>query len=78
MEEFVREHDEDLYGQTSLSPSKSALSTNSMSLHGLQSLINVHIVNGFNTLVELHAHLDSLNLLDPNRLRPTWDTYFMV
>ncbi|KZT62600.1 hypothetical protein CALCODRAFT_533680 [Calocera cornea HHB12733] len=49
------------------------------SLHTLaRSLTHVSVLNGFATIPELHAHLDALDLLDPERLRPGWDSYFMV
>ncbi|KAI8980756.1 cytidine deaminase-like protein [Trametes punicea] len=40
-------------------------------------LANVHVVNSFETVSELQDHLTEINLLDPERLRPAWDTYFM-
>jgi dCMP deaminase len=39
--------------------------------------ISVSIYNNFPNLKELHEHLESINLLDPDRVRPSWDTYFM-
>lgn len=47
-------------------------------LHSMQPLIDVHIVNSFDTMAAFYSHLDSLRLLDPDRIRPRWDTYFMV
>lgn len=35
------------------------------------------MVNAFQTIPALHDHLGEINLLDPDRLRPGWDTYFM-
>lgn len=52
--------------------------TSLSSLHRLQPLVNVHIVNAFESLDALYSHLDALDLVNPDRLRPTWDTYFMV
>lgn len=48
------------------------------SLRSVQDLVDVHINNDFNEFSELHAHLENLNLLDPQHLRPSWDAYFMV
>lgn len=42
------------------------------------SSAHIKINNRFPTLDELHLHLDQLNLLDEERLRPGWDLYFMV
>lgn len=44
----------------------------------LQDLTDVRVINSFHSISDLYAHLDSLNLLDPENLRPGWDAYFMV
>lgn len=36
------------------------------------------IYNSFPTLAAFHEHLNGLDLLNQDRLRPSWDTYFMV
>ena len=41
-------------------------------------MATVSICNNFPTIDALCAHLDELNLLDEERLRPGWDMYFMV
>jgi hypothetical protein len=38
----------------------------------------LHVVNNFDSLAALYSHLDDINLLDADRLRPSWDSYFMV
>ncbi|EIW64353.1 deoxycytidine monophosphate deaminase [Trametes versicolor FP-101664 SS1] len=43
----------------------------------LSNLAGVQVMNSFETISGLHEHLAELNLLDPERLRPDWDTYFM-
>ena len=48
------------------------------SLHDLSDMVNVHITNPFRSVSDFRRHLDSLNLLDPEQLRPGWDAYFMV
>ena len=48
------------------------------SLRALSDLVNIQIVNSFTTLQGLHAHLDDVDLLHPEHLRPSWDAYFMV
>jgi len=38
----------------------------------------LHIVNDFDTIEAFHSHLDDVDLLNEDRMRPSWDTYFMV
>ena len=47
-------------------------------LHNLQHYVTVHVINNFDNVAALHSYLDDINLLDGNRLRPSWDSYFMV
>lgn len=47
-------------------------------LHAVFSLVKLTIINTFQTVSDLHDHLDSLNILSTERLRPRWDCYFMV
>lgn len=47
-------------------------------LRALRRVVHIHISNIYPTAAQLHAHLDAINLLEPERLRPGWDTYFMV
>ena len=44
----------------------------------MRTLVDVHIDNSFPTVAALYEHLDKLDLLNMERLRPGWDTYFMV
>ncbi|KAJ1836138.1 Deoxycytidine monophosphate (dCMP) deaminase [Coemansia sp. RSA 2711] len=39
---------------------------------------NVTIANTFQTLDGLYAHMDKIDLTNGERLRPSWDTYFML
>lgn len=41
-------------------------------------LASVTICNNFENVDGLWRYLDSVNLMDEERLRPGWDTYFMV
>jgi dCMP deaminase len=76
---FVKEHDDIMYGTIPDTPFTTTFgSKNSSSLRALNDVVNVHILNSFESIPELRAHLDALNLLDPEHLRPGWDTYFMV
>ena len=36
------------------------------------------ISSNYNKEIELYKILDDINLLDNERIRPCWDTYFMV
>lgn len=63
----------------SISP-KGSTSTDATSA-GLKNALayaQLQVMNNFATVPELEAHLDTLNLTDGERLRPGWDTYFMV
>ncbi|KAJ9106978.1 hypothetical protein QFC20_003878 [Naganishia adeliensis] len=39
---------------------------------------HLSVMNNFPTVRELEGYLDELNLVDGERLRPGWDTYFMT
>ncbi|THH11059.1 hypothetical protein EW145_g900 [Phellinidium pouzarii] len=41
-------------------------------------LCHVNVINSFPSAHQLYAHLDALDILNPDRLRPGWDSYFMV
>jgi dCMP deaminase len=41
-------------------------------------LVNLRISNRFSTKEALYAHLDGLDIIRPDRLRPSWDDYFMT
>jgi dCMP deaminase len=70
LEQFIRQHDQEVYGTTP--------SNDISPLQQLDKLVNLRITNAFRSLYDFHSYLDSINLLDPDRLRPQWDTYFMV
>lgn len=36
------------------------------------------MVNNFDSVAALRSYLDDINILDADRLRPSWDSYFMV
>lgn len=64
LEDFVVRNDEQLYDPRS-------------SLAALSARAQIRILNSATSIEQLWASLDALNLLDPARLRPTWDQYFM-
>ena len=47
-------------------------------LHDLFALANLRIVNNFTSLEDLYGHLVDLDLENTERVRPSWDNYFMV
>ncbi|KAJ3002378.1 hypothetical protein NUW54_g5875 [Trametes sanguinea] len=83
LEEFIKEHDIFYYGPGGHDQEASDLATmtNSQrsrtSFRSLSQLASVHVVNSFETISGLQDHLMEVNLLNPERLRPGWDTYFM-
>lgn len=50
----------------------------SPSLRAVLAYAQLHILNNFDTEEGLYRHLDTVDLLNSERLRPGWDTYFMV
>ncbi|KAF4591703.1 Deoxycytidylate deaminase [Ophiocordyceps camponoti-floridani] len=65
LQDFVAVDDADLYD----------------AVKGQQPLISratVRLLNTSKSLDQLHASLDKLQLSNPDRLRPGWDTYFMA
>ncbi|KAI0801016.1 cytidine deaminase-like protein [Fomes fomentarius] len=86
LEEFIREHDTFYYGpgggHGEVTPNPTIVSFRQASaskaaFRSLSQIASVHIVNSFETVSSLHDHLERINLLDTERLRPGWDTYFM-
>ncbi|CAG8474029.1 13227_t:CDS:2 [Gigaspora rosea] len=47
------------------------------SIYNLMTMADLNIVNSFLSLQLLYAHLHGLNITNSERLRPSWDTYFM-
>ncbi|KIJ45065.1 hypothetical protein M422DRAFT_29922 [Sphaerobolus stellatus SS14] len=76
LESFVEEDDALHYGTPALSTSKPKHQY--APLQRLSRFANIHLINPFDTLSELHAYLREFNLTNPDRLRPQWDTYFMT
>ncbi|GAB7347647.1 hypothetical protein MBLNU459_g4515t1 [Dothideomycetes sp. NU459] len=64
LEDFVLRNDQHLYNSNA-------------SLAALSARARIKILNSGNDIKSLWSSLDSLNLLDESRLRPTWDQYFM-
>ena len=64
LDEFVLRSDDHLF-----SPAKG--------ITRLMDHAEVKLINSTSSLTALHDALDKLNLLDEERLRPSWDQYFM-
>jgi dCMP deaminase len=65
LESFVLRNDEHHYSPTT-------------GLASLASRAQIKILNTASSLATLHSSLDTLNLTDQTRIRPTWDHYFMT
>lgn len=65
LEDFVTQSDHHLY-----SPSSGVLP--------LMSRATIRLLNTSSDLAHLYATLGKLDLTDPGRLRPSWDSYFMA
>ncbi|WVQ98493.1 hypothetical protein IAU59_005619 [Kwoniella sp. CBS 9459] len=85
LEGFIDAHDKLLNGPLPTSTSSSSsFPASSVSYHPQTdfkrtlSLAQMSICNNFPDVGSLESYLDRLNLLDEERLRPGWDTYFMT
>ncbi|WWC61331.1 uncharacterized protein I303_103912 [Kwoniella dejecticola CBS 10117] len=88
LEQFIESHDTLLNGSLPSLPSSSSSLANGSQLslsHHPQTdfkrsltLAQISICNNFPTVEALEGYLDELDLVDQERLRPGWDTYFMT
>lgn len=74
LEDFIRDHDALVYGSEDIRREEREAYT----LHNIRKLVTIHVVNEFDSVATLHSYLDDIDLLNCDRLRPSWDTYFMV
>ncbi|KAF8846062.1 putative dCMP deaminase [Paxillus ammoniavirescens] len=49
-----------------------------LGLRGINPFVKLNVINTFQSISELHCHLDLLDMASSERLRPQWDTYFMA
>ena len=75
LKSFIEEHD---FLTWSSGPLTSQINNPTTSLHDLQPFVNVTVINNFPSVEQLWQHLSELDLLNSERLRPGWDSYFMV
>lgn len=83
LDAFIIANDADVYGRRRDATRRDDMIENGQveylsPLHVLQKYVTLHVVNNFDTVTALHSYLDEINLLDADRLRPSWDSYFMV
>jgi len=64
LEDFVQSHDHFVFARRENVP--------------LNSNSHVSITNDFESLDQFHAYLDSMDIMNPEKLRPGWDSYFMT
>ncbi|KAJ2864377.1 Deoxycytidine monophosphate (dCMP) deaminase [Coemansia erecta] len=57
---------------------RNAVDATELSMRRALAGAHVSIANVFPSAASLHKHLDSLDLLNGERIRPSWDTYFML
>ncbi|KAJ1961376.1 Deoxycytidine monophosphate (dCMP) deaminase [Dipsacomyces acuminosporus] len=57
---------------------RNVANTHGLNLKRMLASANILIANTFPTLDALYEHLDKVDLLNAERLRPSWDTYFML
>jgi dCMP deaminase len=80
LEEFIGQHDQLLNAPLSTAdfPSSILAKHPQTDFRRVMDLATIRVCNNFADIQGLYAYLDQLDLLDGERLRPGWDTYFMV
>ncbi|CAG8559698.1 7452_t:CDS:2 [Ambispora gerdemannii] len=43
----------------------------------MMQMANLNVINSYNSLFSLYEYLQKINVINEERLRPSWDTYFM-
>lgn len=74
LEDFVAMSDMDFYGHASIDSTNSELGKGTSFVFHRASL---RVMNTQSTLEEFHGHLEELDILNQDRIRPSWDAYFM-
>ncbi|KAJ2844715.1 Deoxycytidine monophosphate (dCMP) deaminase, partial [Coemansia erecta] len=57
---------------------RNASESHELNLKRILASANVSIANTFQTVDDLYMHLDHIDLTNKERIRPSWDTYFML
>jgi hypothetical protein len=69
LEDFIARHDELTFGQST------EMGERFVDNHEFS---HMRISNSFQSVEEFYSYLDGCDILNTDRLRPQWDTYFMV
>ncbi|CAD6566677.1 MAG: Deoxycytidine monophosphate (dCMP) deaminase [Tremellales sp. Tagirdzhanova-0007] len=79
LDSFIDRHDLLLNGVADTSLPNSSLARHPQTdFRRVVNLASLRIYNNFSTISSFHAYLHETNLLNEERLRPGWDTYFMT
>ncbi|KAJ1980619.1 Deoxycytidine monophosphate (dCMP) deaminase [Dimargaris xerosporica] len=80
LEDFLLRHDQERYhAGVDLAGTEVHISdTCSVPLYKRMATADVYVVNSYTTIEAYYAYLDKVHLTNPERLRPAWDTYFML
>ncbi|CAO3616357.1 unnamed protein product [Cunninghamella blakesleeana] len=73
LETFVKRDDRNIYNIATVQDEM----VKGTSLHTLMGFADVSITNSYNEFSLLYDKLERYNLINNERLRPSWDTYFM-
>ncbi|CAO3619439.1 unnamed protein product [Cunninghamella echinulata] len=74
LETFVKRDDRNIYNVASIQEEETEKGA---SLHTLMGFADLSITNSYKDFNMLYDKLDSYQLINTERLRPSWDTYFM-
>lgn len=75
LESFVALSDAEFYGLSASTDSTGAVAT--LGNRAVFHRATVHVLNKQSSLAQFHEHLEELDVLNPDRIRPSWDAYFM-
>ncbi|KAI9472877.1 deoxycytidylate deaminase [Zychaea mexicana] len=75
LEQFIQDDDQAMYNTSEQALPLSQLQK--LPLHRIISSSDITITNVYAQKCDFMASLDTLDLTDPERIRPSWDTYFM-
>ena len=80
LEQFIQQDDIAMYNTASnkiVLPKEQQQQQSLLPLHRIISVSDVTITNIYTNKCDFMTCLDSIDLINPERLRPSWDTYFM-
>ncbi|KAG0783940.1 hypothetical protein G6F22_008495 [Rhizopus arrhizus] len=74
LEEFLIQDDRNIYNISAQDTQKTHCYK---SLHNMMTSSDLIVTNAYQDVSSLYETLDKMNIVDKERLRPSWDTYFM-